>query len=111
MSSLFVKKIILIILLDFCNFDLLHIFNIYLLIQNMEKKLKHYAIEPEVSEQLIEWGLQSRKEGMKGAGKSRRAQLRFVCTELLDIAKKQEKNLQPIIQRDFSGQVSNSTGE
>jgi hypothetical protein len=64
----------------------------------MEKKLKHYAIEPEVGEQLIQWGLQSRKEGMKGAGKSRRAQLRFVCTELLDIAKKQEKNLQPMIQ-------------
>jgi hypothetical protein len=68
----------------------------------MEKKLKYYAIEHEVGEQLIQWGLQSRKEGMNGAGKSRRAQLRFVCNELLDIAKKQEKNLQPIIQRPTS---------
>ena len=75
----------------------------------MEKK--HYAIDPEIGKQLIEWGLRNRPEGMKGAWKSQRAQLRLVCIELLEIAKKQEKACQPIIQRVFSGQVSNSTDE
>jgi hypothetical protein len=65
----------------------------------MEKDQKHYAIEPEVGKQLIEWGLINRPEGMKGANKSRRSQVRLVCIELLEIAKKQEKNLQPRIQR------------
>jgi hypothetical protein len=72
---------------------------------------KQYYIDSKTGDDLIRWGMQNRAEGMKGAGKSQMAQLRLICNELLDIAKKQAKNLQPIIQRDFSGQVSDSTDE
>lgn len=91
-------------MLDFCNFAFTYIKD-YLLLQNMEKK--HYAIDPEIGKQLIEWGLRNRPEGMKGAWKSQRAQLRLVCIELLEIATKQEKVCPPIIQRDFEGDNQN----
>lgn len=61
----------------------------------MEKK--HYAIDPEVGKQLIEWGFENRPEGMKGARKSQRAQLSLICEELLDIANK-KKQCTPIMQ-------------
>ena len=85
-------------MLDICNFAFTPNKN-YLLLQNMEKK--HYAIEPEIGKQLIEWGLRNRPQGMKGAWKSQRAQLRLVCIELLEIAEKHEKKYQPVIQRSF----------
>lgn len=99
-------------MLDFCNFASLYIKD-YLLLQNMEKK--HYAIDPEIGEQLIEWGLRNRSEGMKGAWKSRRAQIRLVCSELLEVAKRFEKqdkdffgnSYPPIIQSDFESDNQN----
>lgn len=71
---------------------------------------KHYAIDPEIGKQLIEWGLRKRPEGMKGAWKSQRAQLRLVCSELLEIAKhseKQDKDYPPVIQSDFESDGQN----
>lgn len=94
-------------MLDFCNFAFTYIKD-YLLLQNMEKK--HYAIDPEIGKQLIEWGLRNRPQGMKGAGKSQRAQLRLVCSELLEIAEhceKQDKDHPPVIQRDFESDNEN----
>jgi hypothetical protein len=61
-------------------------------------KAKQYYIDSKTVDVLIHWGLQNRPEGMKGAGNATMPQIRYIVNELLNGAKKQEKNLQPIIQ-------------
>lgn len=64
---------------------------------------KQYYIDIKTVNDLIEWGRKNRPEGMKGAGNAKMPQIRYIVNELLEIAQKQEKNLQPQIQSDFLG--------